>query len=119
VLHDNENNIAILKRLRALGIRIAIDDFGTGFSSLSYLQRFAFDTAKIDRSFIAQIEGSATSLAIVRAIVQLCLALGVESLAEGVETAAQAAMLRDIGCGFAQGFYFGHPSPATKVESAG
>jgi diguanylate cyclase (GGDEF)-like protein/PAS domain S-box-containing protein len=118
VLHDNQNNIAILQRLRALGIRIAIDDFGTGFSSLSYLQRFAFDTAKIDRSFIAQIEGSATSLAIVRAIVQLCEALGVESLAEGVETAAQAAMLRDIGCRYAQGFYFGHPVPALAVQSA-
>jgi diguanylate cyclase (GGDEF)-like protein/PAS domain S-box-containing protein len=118
VLHDNQDNIAKLHRLRALGIRIAIDDFGTGFSSLSYLQRFAFDTAKIDRSFIAQIEGSAKSLAIVQAVVQLCTALGVEALAEGVETEAQAAMLRDIGCGLAQGYYFGRPAPATAVPSA-
>ncbi len=75
-----------------------LTDFGTGFSSLSYLQRFVFDTVKIDRSFIAQIEGSAKSLAIVQAIVQLCNALGVEALAESVETETQATMLGDIGC---------------------
>jgi diguanylate cyclase (GGDEF)-like protein/PAS domain S-box-containing protein len=112
ILHDNPDNIAVLHRLRRRGIRIAIDDFGTGFSSLSYLQRFAFDTVKIDRTFTAQLEHSGKSLAIVRAIVGLCAALGVETVAEGVETAAQADILRGIGCARAQGYHFGRPAPA-------
>jgi EAL domain-containing protein (putative c-di-GMP-specific phosphodiesterase class I) len=94
------------------GIHFAIDDFGIGYSSLAYLNRFPFDRIKIDRSFIAEIGVSGQAETIIRAIVQLGHNLGKLVLAEGVETEAQLAFLRSVGCDQAQGFLLGRPQPA-------
>jgi diguanylate cyclase (GGDEF)-like protein/PAS domain S-box-containing protein len=110
LMQDAESLIATLMVLRDLGVSIALDDFGTGYSSLSYLRRFPFDKIKIDRSFIADIANPETA-AIVRAIVGLGASLGMRVTAEGVETEAQAAILRNEGCGEAQGYLFGRPAP--------
>ncbi|MBI3673892.1 MAG: EAL domain-containing protein [Rhizobiales bacterium] len=100
---------SIFDQLIGLGVRIALDDFGTGFSSLSYLQRFAFSEVKIDRSFIAGIEASSANLAIIRAVIGLGRDLDIDVVAEGVETAEQAAVLRHEGCRLIQGYHFGRP----------
>ena len=100
--------------LSELGVRLAIDDFGTGYSSLDHLRRFPFDLVKIDRSFVAALDG-ARGTAIVAAVVGLAHALGLEALAEGVETEAQHDALRGIGCDLAQGFWFARPEPAATV----
>ena len=92
-----------LLRLRALGIKLAMDDFGTGYSSLGYLQKFRFDKIKIDRSFISRLGQDRNADAIVRAVVGLTDALGIRAIAEGVETIAQAEILRAHGCSEAQG----------------
>lgn len=99
----------ILQALDALGIRLAIDDFGTGYSSLSYLRRFPISTLKIDRSFVADMEESADAVSIVRAVVNLADALGLEVVGEGVETAGQLALLSELGCHYMQGFLFSKP----------
>ena len=97
----------LLERARALGVAWSLDDFGTGYSSLSFLHRLQVNTVKVDRSFVSAIGGpDGTGLAMVRAIVGLAHALGMDVVAEGVETAQQAAELRALGCEFAQGFYF-------------
>ncbi len=106
--------IALLHRLRAMGIRVALDDFGTGYSSLSYLRSFPFDKLKIDRSFVTAVAEDASSAAIVRAIVDLAAALHMETTAEGVEDCEQLDRLRGEGCGSIQGYFFSRP-----VESAG
>jgi predicted signal transduction protein with EAL and GGDEF domain len=100
---------ALLKRFSALGIRLALDDFGTGYSALSYLHRFPFDTLKIDRSFIAGIGGDGKDPAIVRAIVSLADNLGMEAVAEGVETQAEEQWLRSLRCKYVQGFRYARP----------
>ncbi len=97
----------LLDRARSLGVAWSLDDFGTGYSSLSFLHRLQVNTVKVDRSFVSAIGGpDGTGLAMVRAIVGLAHALGMDVVAEGVETAEQAAELRALGCEFAQGFYF-------------
>src|SRR5438477_13167016 len=96
--------ISVLRRLKALGVRIAMDDFGTGYSSLSYLQSFPFDKIKIDRSFVANIAESAGSLNIVRAVAALANGLGIPATAEGVENMAQLNSVRSEGCTEMQGF---------------
>lgn len=101
---------AELDRLHALGVRIALDDFGTGWSSLSMLQRFPIDCIKIDRSFVASMDVNRDNRAIVQAVIELGRALGHEVIAEGVETADQAELLRSIGCTLAQGYLFGRPT---------
>ncbi|SHI68952.1 diguanylate cyclase (GGDEF) domain-containing protein [Roseomonas rosea] len=109
LLGDTEETLATLRRLRAAGVRIAMDDFGTGYSSLVYLQKFPFDKVKIDRSFIRNLEKDASAVTILRAVLGMSNALGLSTLAEGVETAAQAEMLRHEGCESAQGYLFGRP----------
>ncbi len=102
-----------LKELRALGVRIAIDDFGTGYSSLSYLQKLPIDTLKIDQSFVAGLfasEGSKGSATIVQTIVTLARNLGMEVVAEGVETEGQRVFLEGLGCNALQGFLLGRPA---------
>ncbi len=99
----------MLEHLRGLAIKLSIDDFGTGYSSLSYLRRFEIDTLKVDSTFVAKITHDEESLEIVRAIVTLGHNLGKEIIAEGVETASQLALLRDLRCGFAQGYFFSRP----------
>lgn len=106
---------AELERLHALGVRIALDDFGTGWSSLSMLQRFPIDCIKIDRSFVASMDINRDNRAIVQAVIELGRALGHEVIAEGVETAEQAELLRSIGCTLAQGYLFGRPTERAKL----
>jgi len=101
-----------LASLRAKGVRFAIDDFGTGYSSLSYLRDLPIEKLKIDRSFVRGIPGDPKSLAITSAIVSLAHTLHLEVLAEGVETAAQVEVLRDLGCDTMQGYHYSRPVPA-------
>jgi len=99
----------VVAELRALGVRIAIDDFGTGFSSFSYLRRFPLDTVKIDRSFVSGVPTGVEDSALVRAMLAMAHELGMQVVAEGVETEAQASFLREHGCRFAQGWHFAKP----------
>jgi len=108
-----------LRSLKDLGIQLAIDDFGMGYSSLSYLKRFPVDFLKIDRSFIAGLgqdtDGVSKDAEIVLAMIDLTHALGLKAVAEGVETAEQLAQLRNMGCDFAQGYYFSEPLPSEEL----
>jgi predicted signal transduction protein with EAL and GGDEF domain len=115
LLADNENTIATLDYLRRLGVRIAMDDFGTGYSSLSYLRSFPFDRIKIDRSFVKDLGRRPDCAAIVRAVVGLATALGMTTIAEGVETLEQLKEIREQGCTQAQGFFFGRPCKASEL----
>ncbi|GAC1537805.1 MAG: EAL domain-containing protein [Myxococcales bacterium] len=102
----------VLNQLRSLDVHLLLDDFGTGYSSLGYLHNFRFDTLKIDRSFVSRSDQGGRQAAIVRTIVGLARALGMEVVAEGVETSQQVAQLQALGCDFGQGFYFSRPIPA-------
>jgi EAL domain-containing protein (putative c-di-GMP-specific phosphodiesterase class I) len=106
----------ILADLRSLGVRLAIDDFGTGNSVLGRLQRCRVDTLKIDRSFVQDIAPGADA-PVVQALVSLAHSLGLDVVAEGVETEEQAAVLRDYGCGIAQGFLYSRPVPADQMTA--
>jgi diguanylate cyclase (GGDEF)-like protein/PAS domain S-box-containing protein len=106
----------IMKRLRRLGVRLAIDDFGTGHSSLAYLRQFPVHEVKIDRTFVQGVAENSVDLAIVRAVIDLASALGISSVAEGVETKDQLAGLRTLGCQVGQGFYFSHPLRAEEFD---
>ncbi|MFE1601136.1 putative bifunctional diguanylate cyclase/phosphodiesterase [Methylobacterium sp. ID0610] len=116
LLSDSAANIALLHDLRALGVRIAIDDFGIGYSSLSYLRTFPFDKIKIDRSFTAALGSDPHSAAIVRAVADLAVNLGMDTVAEGVETQEQSVLLRLCGCTELQGFLLGRPVPAEEFR---
>ena len=115
VAEDIEHVVNTLDRLRALGISIAIDDFGTGYSSLSYLTRLPFDRLKIDQSFVRNEDRQ--NWLIVRSVVQLARSLGLEIIAEGVETLESMRLLRDIGCHIGQGYYFSRPMICADFES--
>ena len=109
-----------LARLKELGVGLALDDFGTGYSSLSYLNRFPFDTLKIDRAFVSGPEGmerSRKTYELVRAIIHLAAALGMDVVAEGIETERQAEALEQLDCGYAQGYHLGRPVPPRKARS--
>lgn len=105
----------VMRSLRGLGVRLVLDDFGSGFSSLGYLKRFPLDGIKLDRSFIENVADGLTDAQIVKAVVEMARALGLEIVAEGVETADQLAAVRNLGCHQAQGFYFMPPLPAEEV----
>jgi diguanylate cyclase (GGDEF)-like protein/PAS domain S-box-containing protein len=107
-----DRSIALLTELRALGVRIALDDFGTGHSSLNYLRRFPIDRVKIDREFVNEIEVRRSSRAIIAAVIAMAHGLDLQVTAEGVETEAQVAFLREHGCEEVQGYLFGRPAPA-------
>lgn len=109
LIGDFARALNLLRRLKALGIRIAMDDFGTGYSSLSYLQSFPFDKIKIDRSFISNLEATPQSAEIVRAVLSLAHALNIPVIAEGVETEAQRAFLTREACEEMQGYLVGRP----------
>ena len=113
---DTQFAIAVLKELKGLGIQLVMDDFGTGYSSLSYLKNFPVDFLKIDRSFIAPLGENPEDEALVSGIIGLVHALGIKAIAEGVETAEQLAKLREMGCDFAQGYYFSKPLPAEGIS---
>jgi EAL domain-containing protein (putative c-di-GMP-specific phosphodiesterase class I) len=107
---------ARLKKLRDMGLRVSIDDFGTGYSSLSHLQRFPVDSLKIDRSFLMQISENPEGETLIRTLIRLGKALSIETLAEGIEDAAQLTMLRDEQCDNGQGFLFARPLEAQDAE---
>ena len=116
LIRDDDDALAILHQLRAIGVRIALDDFGTGYSSLSYLQRFPFDKIKIDRCFINDIAEPAGSAGIVQAVVNIAAARHMTTTAEGVETARQRDLLRELGCSEMQGYLFSAPKPAAEIR---
>ena len=119
-LGDDAVTLASLERLRALGVRMVLDDFGKGYSSFGYLSRAKFSKIKIDQSFVrAAATGERESAAIVHAILALARGLGVATTAEGVETAAQAEVMRSFGCDQLQGFHFGRPVAASDLAAAG
>lgn len=115
LIEQPEVVIETLTRLRALGIKIVLDDFGTGFSSLAYLHRFPLDTLKIDASFVQRMVDEQGSAEIVRTIIVLAHNLGMDVVAEGVETAEQLALLAQWRCDYAQGYYFSRPVPAADA----
>ena len=104
-----------LKSLSRLGCRLAIDDFGTGYSSLSHIHTFPFDTLKIDKSFIMRLDTDDKSRRLVVAILHMARDLGIDVVAEGVETARHAEILADMGCGYYQGFHFHRPEPVADL----
>ena len=104
-----------LAKLTDLGIQIAIDDFGTGYSNLGYLKRFAINRLKIDQSFVRELAEDATSRQIVKAIIQMAHSLQIPVIAEGVETAAQRAILLELGCDEGQGYFFGRPMELSRI----
>jgi len=106
---------AILDAIRAMGFKTALDDFGTGYSSLSYLCNFRFDKIKIDRSFIRNIAKVDTSKTIIKSVVTLGHGLGIDIVAEGVETEFEAVMMTHFGCTELQGYYFSRPLPADQM----
>lgn len=117
VMRDAKMVQDVLARIRALGIRVAIDDFGTGYSSLAVLQHLPVDLLKIDRSFVSRIAESPETMELVRAMLAVCRALGLEAVAEGVENAQQHALLAAHGCDYAQGYLYSRAlPPAAAME---
>ncbi len=112
VMKNPEMAVATLDALDRMGVRLSIDDFGTGYSSLSYLKRFPIDTLKVDRSFVRDIPGDADDMLITSSIIGLAHSLGIQVVAEGVETYAQLSFLRAQNCDAMQGYYFSKPLPA-------
>lgn len=118
-LDGHGKGIATLKSLRELGVGIAVDDFGTGYASLNSLQKVPLSCLKIDRSFVRDIQRSSMDRAIIRALVTMSRELGLKTVAEGIETDEQQAILSEIGCGIAQGFLYGQPADeAATIELA-
>jgi diguanylate cyclase (GGDEF)-like protein/PAS domain S-box-containing protein len=116
LMAEPERAAAVLHRLHAIGVGISIDDFGTGYSSLSYLKRFRVDALKIDRSFVRGLPLDPGDIAITQAVVAMAHSLGLRVVAEGVETAPQLELLRELGCDQAQGYLLGRPMAAREVE---
>ncbi|QLF69536.1 EAL domain-containing protein [Peteryoungia desertarenae] len=115
VMTSAETARRIIHDLKSAGIRISLDDFGTGQSSLGRLRDFPFDKVKIDRAFVSALTTDRTSEHIIRAIVTMCDGLGLEVVAEGIETATEAQKLREFGCAMGQGYYFGKPADAATT----
>ena len=121
LLDDAPRALRMLNVLRERGVLALLDDFGTGFSALSYLHRFPIHALKIDRSFVAGLDGEtrAESLALVRAILALAGTLGIDTIAEGIETIVQRDTLTELGCLYGQGFLFGRPDANAAAVSLG
>ena len=115
LIDDPEAIIESMQRLKRHGVGFAIDDFGTGYSSLAYLTRIPFDTLKIDKSFVEDIDHNRESRAITRATLQIAKALNMSCTAEGVETETQKQFLTDIGCDELQGFLISRPQPLSRL----
>src|SRR5712672_1915770 len=111
LIEDFDRGLALLRRLKALGVRVSMDDFGSGYSSLSYLQAFPFDKIKVDRTFVMNLGRNPQSAAIVRAVIDLGHGLDMSIVAEGVETLEQLSFLAEEGCDAVQGFLLGKPFP--------
>ena len=117
LMDDAEHNVDVLRRLQDLGVSIAVDDFGTGYSNLAYLKRFPVDWLKVDKSFVDGLGESPEATAIVEAMVSLATAMGMQTVAEGIETTGQADLLRALGCELGQGYYFSEPLPAHEANA--
>ena len=117
LIENTTQVIETLGALREMGIRLAVDDFGTGYSSLSYLRRFSLTTLKIDRSFVAEIDTSADARAIAAAVANLAFSLGLDVVAEGIETVSQLSAVNELGCHLMQGYHFSRPLPLTDLAN--
>jgi EAL domain-containing protein (putative c-di-GMP-specific phosphodiesterase class I) len=115
IARDPAAALALLERCKTLGVKLSVDDFGTGYSSLSYLQQFPVDSLKLDRSFIGDLTANAAGQKIVGAIARLAHDLGMESIAEGIESEEQAARCRDLGVDYGQGYLWGRPLAPAEV----
>ena len=115
LMRDPVNAVAVLRAIHALGVRIAIDDFGTGYSSLAYLKRFPLDVLKIDQTFVNDLVNDPGDAAIVEASISLAHKLGLEVIAEGVETAEQFEFMRTHDCDLVQGYYLSRPLPRSEL----
>jgi len=113
---DTDSSIATMTRLKKLDVKLSVDDFGTGYSSLSYLKKFPIDVLKIDGSFINECAHNPDDAAICMAIISLGKSLGLQIVAEGVETLEQLEFLRQHGCDVYQGYFYSRPLPADDVE---
>jgi diguanylate cyclase (GGDEF)-like protein len=117
IMGDAEHNVDVLGKLKDLGVLIAVDDFGTGYSNLGYLRRFPVDMLKVDKSFVQGLGENPEETAIVQAVISLARALGLRTVAEGIETTEQLNHLRALGCELGQGYYFSEPLPADKASA--
>jgi diguanylate cyclase (GGDEF)-like protein/PAS domain S-box-containing protein len=117
IIRHADSAASRFSRLKSLGVQLYLDDFGKGYSSLNYLHRFPMDILKIDRSFVSRIDEAEGNLAIVRAIVTLAHQLGMEVVAEGIQTDEQRARLKSLGCEYGQGFFLSEPVPADRAEA--
>lgn len=115
LIEDSDRLVGTLSHLRSQGVHLSIDDFGTGYSNLGYLKKFEVGALKIDQSFVRKMDDHSNDAAIVRAIIQMASSLGLKTIAEGVEDATTAALLRSLGCNQAQGYYWARPMPAEEV----
>ena len=118
LVDSGQNTNQILTQIKRRGIKLSIDDFGTGYSSLSYLRRLPIDNLKIDRSFVNSINSDAESLEIVKTIVTLAHTLGMDAIAEGIETIEQLHQLKSLDCEYAQGYLLARPLSVKDVESS-
>ncbi len=116
IMDNIEANIATLEAIKERNITLGIDDFGTGYSSLSYLHRFPFDTLKVDRSFVIEMEKDVKNLEIIKTIIDLAHNLHKKVICEGVETVSQLAQVKKLGCEYIQGYYFSKPVPKEEAE---
>lgn len=116
LIPDHEIAGEVLQRLHRLGVSLLMDDFGTGYNSLHYLDSFPFDVLKIDRSFVQRMTEGNQPMHIVRNIIELARSLGIDVVAEGIETCEQFSMLRKLGCRYGQGFLFAPPLPADRIS---
>jgi EAL domain-containing protein (putative c-di-GMP-specific phosphodiesterase class I) len=115
LISDQATALGVLGSLRRLGVSLLMDDFGTGYSSLNHLHSFPFDVLKIDRSFVNRMTEGEQPLQIVRTIVELARVMGMEVVAEGIETLEQHNLLRDMGCRYGQGFLYAKPMTTEAV----
>jgi diguanylate cyclase (GGDEF)-like protein/PAS domain S-box-containing protein len=117
IMEDAEYNVDVVGRLKDLGVRVAVDDFGTGYSNLAYLKRFPMDMLKVDKSFVNGLGEKPEDTAIVEAVISLAHALGLRTVAEGIETTGQLERLRALGCELGQGYYFSRALPAYEASA--
>ena len=117
-MQNAEQSLAVMRKLKEMGVRISIDDFGTGYSSLSYLKRFPIDTVKIDQNFVRDLAQSPNDAAIVTAVISMARALKLGVIAEGVETEEQLDFLKREQCETIQGFLYSRPVPAEEFSAA-